>query len=230
LTWCEPLKKYKEYSDMNEIVALLTPFIIFVEKAVLALLVGLEFAVIAIFIWRWRTSGKAKGYPEKWIKALTADISIPHHPPLVLSESESATISGRVVKTGLANIGLAPEALEKLFDVQESAEKRELDRGLAFLATVGSNAPFLGLTGTVIGILVAFNHFAASGGKGSTEVMTAISQSLVATAAGLIVAIPAVVFYNLLRNRTKGIMEEARELRGLIVARSLNIAFSRVEA
>jgi biopolymer transport protein ExbB/TolQ len=124
---------------------------------------------------------------------------------------------------------LAPEALEKIFEVQESAEKRELDRGLSFLGTVGANAPFLGLTGTVIGILVAFDRFAASGGRGSTEVMLSISQALIATALGLVVAIPAVVFYNILRNRSRHILEQAREIRGLIVARSLQNTFSRTE-
>jgi biopolymer transport protein ExbB len=132
-----------------------------------------------------------------------------------------------VVKTGLANFGLAPEALEKIFDVQESAERRELNRGLAFLGTVGANAPFLGLTGTVIGILSAFDRFAASGGRGSAEVMVAISRALVATALGLLVAIPAVVFYNMLRNKSRAILEEAREVRGLILARSLQSAFRK---
>jgi len=136
---------------------------------------------------------------------------------------------GRVVKTGLANLGLAPEALEKVFEVQESAERRELDRGVSFLGTVGANAPFLGLTGTVIGILSAFDRFAASGGHGSTEVMVAISRALIATALGLLVAIPAVIFYNILRSRSKTILEQAREIRGLILARSLQAAFQKPE-
>jgi len=86
---------------------------------------------------------------------------------------------------------------------------------------VGANAPFLGLTGTVIGILMAFNRFAESGGKGSTEVMVAISGALIATAIGLVVAIPAVVFFNVLKNQIKGALESAREIRGLLMARSL---------
>ncbi|HUI61491.1 MAG TPA: MotA/TolQ/ExbB proton channel family protein, partial [Steroidobacteraceae bacterium] len=88
----------------------------------------------------------------------------------------------------------------------------------------------LGLTGTVLGILVAFDRFAASGGQGSTEVMVAISQALIATAAGLVVAIPAVVFYNILRNRNKTILEEGREIQALILAHVLHATFSPPEA
>jgi biopolymer transport protein ExbB len=89
---------------------------------------------------------------------------------------------------------------------------------------VGANAPFLGLTGTVLGILIAFNKFAEAGGKGSTEVMVAIARALVATALGLIIAIPAVVAFNVLKNRIRTILDGSREVRGLVVARSLNAA------
>jgi biopolymer transport protein ExbB/TolQ len=77
---------------------------------------------------------------------------------------------------------------------------------------------------------VAFDRFAASGGKGSTEVMVAISQALIATALGLMVAIPAVVFYNMLRYRSKGILEQAREVQALVLAHFLHETFVRPEA
>ncbi len=212
---------------MVHVIEYLAPFLVFLERFLLALLVFLEFAIVAIFVWRWRAFSQAGGKPEKWVAALTSGVASPQPEVAVVDEKDAATVPGRVVKTGLANLNLAPEALEKVFDVQESAEKRELDQGLSFLGTVGANAPFVGLTGTVIGILVAFDRFAASGGRGSTEVMLAISQALIATALGLMVAIPAVVFYNVLRNRSRRILEQARELRGLLVARSLQTTLGR---
>lgn len=212
--------KQKE-TTMNDFIQNLAPALILFEKALLALLILLGAASLAIFLWRWRAYSKAHGQPRKWIRVLTQDMAGARLPSLALTADDEATLAGRVVRTGMVNQGLASDALEKVFDVQESAEKRELEKGLSFLGTVGSNAPFLGLTGTVIGILVAFERFAASGGKGGTEVMVSISQALIATAVGLIVAIPAVVFFNILKQRSKAVLEGAREVRGLIVARSM---------
>jgi biopolymer transport protein ExbB len=73
----------------------------------------------------------------------------------------------------------------------------ELKRGLGILATTGSTAPFVGLLGTVMGIVTAFQGMAASGGSGSlASVSAGISEALITTAFGLIVAIPAVWLYN----------------------------------
>lgn len=209
---------------MNNTIQNLAPAMLLMEKGLLGLLILLGMASLAIFIWRFRSYANAQGKPQKWMRLLTQEMSSPRIPALVLSSEDDATVAGRVVRTGIANQGLSSQALEKLFEVQESAEKRELEKGLSFLGTVGANAPFLGLTGTVIGILVAFERFAASGGKGSTEVMVSISQALVATAIGLVVAIPAVVFFNILKQKSKGVLEGAREVRGLILARSMQAA------
>lgn len=207
---------------MNNLIQNLAPALLIAEKGILAVLIGLGLASLVLFLWRLRAFRGAQGEPSRWMAVLAKDMGHPRFPAVALTPRDDRTVSGRVIRTGLANQGLAAEALEKVFDVQESAEKRELEKGLSFLGTVGSNAPFLGLTGTVIGILVAFERFAASGGKGSTEVMTAISQALIATAIGLVVAIPAVVFFNVLKQRSKALLDGAREVRGLIVARSLN--------
>jgi len=207
-----------------------TPILIMIERAILALLVILEVAIVAIFIWRLRSYARAQGDPARWVALLTGNLKQKGLGTSAVEAKDAATVPGRLVKAGLENWGLAPEAMEKVFEAQESMEKRGLEQGLSFLGTVGANAPFLGLTGTVLGILVAFDRFAASGGKGSTEVMVAISQALVATAAGLIVAIPAVVFYNILRNRNKAILEEGREIQALILAHVLHATFSPPEA
>ena len=76
-------------------------------------------------------------------------------------------------------------------------ELERLERSLAFLATAGSATPFIGLFGTVWGILVSFQEIGARGGASLSVVAPGISEALVATAAGLAVAIPAVIFYNL---------------------------------
>ena len=75
-------------------------------------------------------------------------------------------------------------------------QRQQLDRGLVVLGTLGNNAPFIGLFGTVLGIIQAFNDLSHNPEGGVPVVMTGISEALVATAVGLLVAIPAVIAFN----------------------------------
>ena len=77
----------------------------------------------------------------------------------------------------------------------------DLKKGVAAVATIGSTAPFVGLLGTVVGVINAFQGIASSGSGGIAGVSAGISEALVETAAGLFVAIPAVWFYNYLSGR-----------------------------
>jgi biopolymer transport protein ExbB/TolQ len=77
----------------------------------------------------------------------------------------------------------------------------DLKKGVAALATIGSTAPFVGLLGTVVGVITAFQGIGASGSAGLGAVSKGISEALVETALGLVVAIPAVWFYNYLSGR-----------------------------
>ena len=79
----------------------------------------------------------------------------------------------------------------------------DLRRGLGALATVGSTAPFVGLLGTVAGIITAFQAMAATGSGGLGSVSAGIAEALVTTAFGLLVAIPAVMMFNYLTNRVE---------------------------
>jgi biopolymer transport protein ExbB/biopolymer transport protein TolQ len=77
----------------------------------------------------------------------------------------------------------------------------DLKKGVASLATIGATAPFVGLLGTVVGIITAFQGIASQGSGGLGAVSAGISEALVETALGLVVAIPAVWFYNYLTGR-----------------------------
>jgi biopolymer transport protein ExbB/biopolymer transport protein TolQ len=79
----------------------------------------------------------------------------------------------------------------------------DLKKGIAAVATIGSTAPFVGLLGTVVGVINAFQGIASSGSGGIAGVSAGISEALVETAAGLFVAIPAVWFYNYLSGRVE---------------------------
>lgn len=95
--------------------------------------------------------------------------------------------------------------------------KKSLEKRLSFLATVGSNAPFIGLLGTVFGIMDAFRELAQSQGDAS-GVMLGISKALLATAVGLLVAIPAVVAYNVFRKKASQVLETLGSLKNLCTA------------
>jgi biopolymer transport protein ExbB len=94
-----------------------------------------------------------------------------------------------------------------------------LDANLATLATIGSNAPFVGLLGTVLGIIKAAHEFNAAAAQNSPNVvMAGVFEALVATAVGLFVAIPAVVAYNLFQRRVRKRMAHVDSLAHLILA------------
>ena len=98
--------------------------------------------------------------------------------------------------------------VEKVVQVAESAfipEKERLEKGLTLLGTLGNNAPFIGLLGTVLGIIKAFADLAVSSHAGPRVVMAGISEALVATAVGLFVAIPSVIAFNAYRRKIKKI-------------------------
>ena len=86
--------------------------------------------------------------------------------------------------------------VEKVMDVTVTREVEQLERRLTFLATVGSTAPFVGLFGTVWGIMTSFQAIAVSKNTNLAVVAPGIAEALFATALGLLAAIPAVIFYN----------------------------------
>lgn len=119
--------------------------------------------------------------------------------------------------------GVAPSvAMEALTEAEKGVEavdeaaasamirqKLRLEKNLAFLGTVGNNAPFVGLFGTVIGIIQAFNDLSLNSTGGASTVMAGISEALVATAVGLMVAIPAVAAFNIFQRRIKALLGDA---------------------
>lgn len=99
-------------------------------------------------------------------------------------------------KTGGGMIAGATARIDRSMDVAIVKESEDLQRGLSVLATVGSTAPFVGLFGTVWGIMNAFIEIAAQQSTNLAVVAPGIAEALMATAMGLLAAIPAVVFYN----------------------------------
>lgn len=131
---------------------------------------------------------------------------------------------GRVIGAGLNAYRTADacgsdvrlESAARALERQALREVQSMKRGISTLATVASTAPFVGLLGTVVGIVTAFEQMAASGSGGLATVSAGIAEALVATAFGLLVAIPAVMAFNYLQGwvdaRAADLAESSNEL------------------
>ena len=124
--------------------------------------------------------------------------------------------SARIISEMVEVADKGKTALKAAMEAGRAEEKVRLERNLSVLGTLGANAPFIGLFGTVIGIIVAFDKLGAAGAKPTPEqsaaVMDGIAEALVATAVGLIVAIPAVVAYNVYQRRVKRTLAHAETI------------------
>lgn len=124
----------------------------------------------------------------------------------------------RILLAGLQEVELGKEGVAELLEAERIKVSLSLERGLNFLGTLGANAPFIGLFGTVLGIIHAFKDLALTDGGGGPAVMAGIAEALVATAVGLLVAIPAVVMYNFYYKRLQIIQERSQRLGRLLLA------------
>lgn len=109
----------------------------------------------------------------------------------------SKAFEARIALSGLEGAEDGAASAEEKMAGEARLAKLAMERNLAFVGTVGNNAPFVGLLGTVIGIIRAFHELESSGGQVSSGLMSEIGEALVATAIGLLVALPAVAFFNL---------------------------------
>ncbi len=127
-------------------------------------------------------------------------------------------VEASVLRQGLERAAAGAASVEEVIAGLIGLERGRLERGVAFLGTVGSNAPFIGLFGTVLGVMKAFDDLARNTGGGAEVVMASISEALLATAVGLMVAIPAVMAYNYLQRRIKRRMSRLTALSHLMMA------------
>jgi biopolymer transport protein ExbB len=115
----------------------------------------------------------------------------------------------------------SPEVLNELAQDHVVRARVKWEKSLSMLATIGNNAPFIGLFGTVLGIIKAFHDLSQQGGAGAgvSGVTSGVADALVATAVGILVAIPAVVGFNLFQRRTKAALSEAEALKSFLVGK-----------
>jgi biopolymer transport protein ExbB len=129
---------------------------------------------------------------------------------------ESPSFEARVAVAGLDAEGVA--SAEERMQGESELCKLSMEKNLALLGTLGNNAPFIGLLGTVIGIVRSFRELQSSSGQVSAGLMSEIGEALVSTAIGLLVALPAVAAFNLFQRLIRARMGRANVLAHEILA------------
>ncbi len=131
-------------------------------------------------------------FTDKLVKAMIDDKS----DDAVNLCKQHLSLETQVALRGFENRKRGVKAMKESMEGFLVGERQVLDRGLVILGTLGNNAPFIGLFGTVVGIIMAFKDLSNNPAGGPAVVMSGISEALVSTAVGLMVAIPAVIAFN----------------------------------
>ena len=179
----------------------------FIVKSVILMLIGCSIYSWAVIIEKFRLFKKinleSEEFEEKFWKSKSAETfynSLPanvENPTALLFKDTMQSLLKAKSKTNLN------ERMASILEVNIEKQISKIDKGFTFLATVGSTAPFIGLFGTVWGIMNSFQSIAISRNTSLAIVAPGIAEALFATALGLLAAIPAVVAYNKFNNDTK---------------------------
>jgi biopolymer transport protein TolQ len=182
-----------------------------VAKFILILLAGFSIVSWAIIYAKWRRFKRLRAQSEQFVRAFhkarkLSDFHIaietfPAHPLKAIFEAGYAEVCVQVGNPGgpIHNAASVARALQ----IASTQQLSELEQNLNWLATTGSVSPFVGLFGTVWGIMDAFLGLGSAGAASLRAVGPGIAEALITTAAGLFVAIPAVIAYNQFLNRVR---------------------------
>jgi biopolymer transport protein ExbB len=184
---------------------------------VIWLLAGLSVVSIGVMLDRARVFWRQRGDFGALFRDFHAVLGKGDLPAARARLEKSPSVEAAVVAAGLAQWKEGASAAEEAMAAAQGLQRARMQRRLLFLGTVGNNAPFVGLLGTVIGVLGAFDELgrsnAAAGAQLAPErVMGTIAEALVATAIGLLVAIPAVAVFNFFQGLMTSALENAETL------------------
>jgi len=187
-----------------------------VAKIVLLLLLIFSLFSWAVILAKWSSQGRARVQSGRFIRAFrkasrlqdVAAVAEQFKPSPLVAVFEGGYEEFRRQTAGNSELRSIP-SIQRSMQIATSEELTRLERRLPFLATTGAVTPFIGLFGTVWGIIDAFHGLGTSGAATLRAVAPGISEALITTAAGLLAAIPAVIFYNHFNN---GIREFAARM------------------
>jgi biopolymer transport protein ExbB/biopolymer transport protein TolQ len=190
-----------------------------VARTVLYVLIGLSVLSIGVIIERWwffrRRRDDLAGLTDGVRKALARGELAEARRLLAASPSIEAEIANEAM--GWYTEGV--DAVEQILVKATRVRRKRFEAGLLFLGTLGNNAPFIGLFGTVLGIVTAFRELGGNQmGAAMGNVMSGIAEALLATAVGILVALPAVIYYNVFQKKGADVEEQAAALGNVILA------------
>jgi len=196
---------------------------------VLWLLGALSLLSIAIIVERWLFYRARTCDLQATARQLGARLAAGEFALAIEELHTSRSVAAAIAAAGLALSERGPQAADKAMQSAAALERSRLERWLAYLGTLGNNAPFIGLFGTVIGIIGAFEELghgapghgasaAAAAQVASQAVMSSIAEALVATAVGILVALPAVAAYNYFQRRIASLLSGTEVLSNLVLA------------
>jgi biopolymer transport protein TolQ len=189
---------------------------------ILYLLIFLSICSIAVIIERFFTLRATLTHSRKLTERAKEGIKANDLKVLEDLSRNHDALEGRLLEYGLRYANSKGQAgMEEVMTSYVLMERSGLEKNLGFLATLGGNAAFIGLLGTVLGVVRAFSDLAGSQGNPGA-VMAGISEALVATAVGIFVAIPAVAAYNYFQKQVKQILMNAESIKQLCMAYCLN--------
>jgi biopolymer transport protein ExbB/TolQ len=130
----------------------------------------------------------------------------------------SKSVEAQIITEALDWWSEGSDSVEQILVKAVRARRKKFEAGLLFLGTLGNNAPFIGLFGTVLGIVTAFRELGTAQMGAMGNVMGGIAEALISTAVGILVALPAVVFYNVFQKKGADVEEQAGALGNLVLA------------
>ena len=192
-----------------------------VSQIVLYVLMALSVLSIGVVIERWfyfrRRRVDIGALSQKLEKLLRAGDFAGAAAELKKSRSVEAEIIGEALRWRTEGA----ESVEQILSKAVRERRKSFEGGLLFLGTLGNNAPFIGLFGTVLGIVTAFRQLGsttAGQSSGMGNVMSGIAEALIATAVGILVALPAVIAYNVFQKKGSEVEENSNALGNLLLA------------
>jgi biopolymer transport protein TolQ len=186
---------------------------------VLYLLIALSVLSIGVIIERWwffrRRKVDINALGDQLEKALRSGDT--NAALAVLRDNPS--VEAQILSDALRWRADGAESVEQILAKAVRRNRPQVEVGLLFLGTLGNNAPFIGLFGTVLGIMTSFRQLGSSqGASGMDNVMGSIGEALTATAIGILVALPAVIGYNVYQKKGSDIEENAAALGNIVLA------------
>lgn len=188
---------------------------------------ALSVASVAVIVERWFFLRSRDCDPRALAGRLRAHLARRDFAAAAAEIGQATSVAATVASAGLKLADLGAVAAEKSMQSAAALERGRMERWLAYLGTVGNNAPFVGLFGTVIGVIGAFEELGhgsahATGGAtaqvASQAVMSSIAGALVATAVGILVALPAVAAFNYFQRRIAALLLATDAIANLVIA------------